>query len=89
MTPATDLEADLAQFIHDLSAEWEFSGELNANALLKARPVLESHVFARALLEASGMRPDREPSWMRRVKRRFAQRYRGGSISAEQFAEGV
>jgi hypothetical protein len=87
MTPALDLETDLDNFLRELCEEWEFCGPLTANALLKAHPTLHSHVFARAVLEAAGMNPERESGWTRRLKRRFAQRYRDDGISAARFAD--
>jgi hypothetical protein len=82
------LEADLEAFLQELSEEWEFAAMPDARALLKAYPILEAHRLARAVLEADGLKPDREPSWMRKIKRRFAQRYRADSISKDTFEAG-
>jgi hypothetical protein len=88
MTEPLTLQADLEAFLKELGDEWEFAAMPDVNVLLKAYPVLEAHRLARAILEADGLVPDREPSWMRKIKRRFAQRYRADSISVATFADG-
>ena len=85
MTSAPDLETDLNLLLGEIREEWEFTSALDAAALLKAHPVLAAHAFARAILEAENLSPYRESSWMRRLKRRFVQRYRADSISAASF----
>lgn len=88
MTPyAPDLAADLDLLLEEIRVEWEFTNTLTGAEMLKGRRDMQSHVFARAIIEAEGMKPDREPSWMRRIKRRFVQRYRKDSISNDLYRE--
>ena len=87
MARGPDLETDLNLFIDETAEDWGFNKRPDAAAILKGRAQVSALAFARAMVEADGMQPDREPSWVRRLKRRFGQRYRADAITAEEFAE--
>ena len=65
--PAKDLDHLLA----DLDAQWGIRTALTGQDLLQRHPQLTPLQFARAVVTADGMNPDKEPAWVRRIKRRF------------------
>ena len=65
--------------LHDLCVEWGFCAELSAERLLQAHPTLTGDLFARAVLEAEGMDPDLEKTWLRQIRERFAERFGPGA----------
>jgi len=70
-----DLEADLNILLSDMDTEWNFTAGLTANDLLKSGKPLTSKVFTDSLIRAEGLNPDSETNMVRRVKRKFVQRY--------------
>lgn len=71
---------DLNLFLDDLCSEWDFCGGVRAKDLFKNVTSIRALDFTRAVLIAEGMKPDNEPNWMRRIKRRFVARY-GQTVS--------
>jgi hypothetical protein len=61
----------LDQLLADLCEQWGICTKLTGQALLQQHPALTPLQFARAVLSADGLNPDKEPAWVRRVKRRF------------------
>lgn len=80
-----DLYQDLDILLDDLCREWGFCNHLTAADLIPAGAALSATEFACAVLEAEGMNPDYEVSWMRQIRDRFAARY-GSAISLQSYA---
>lgn len=70
----SDTDRDLQPFLDALCVEWGFC-RLRVEGLLEDGKSLTSPAFARAVLLAEGMDPDAEIAWMRKLKRRFSDRY--------------
>lgn len=80
----SDLSEDLQGLLDYLCVEWGFCNQLTAADLLLQAARLEPSAFARAVLRAEGMDPDRNRNWMRRIGNLFERRY-GCSVSQESF----
>jgi len=70
-----DLEADLDILLSDMDTEWNFTAGLKAKDLLKDGKPLTSKRFTEELIKAEGLKPEEETNMVRRVKRKFVQRY--------------
>lgn len=79
-----DLEADLDILLSDMRTEWYFEAGLTAAELLKDGKPLTSKGFTEALLKAEGYKPENEPNMVRRIKRKFVQRY-GHVVSKKDY----
>ena len=66
-----DLYQDLDILLDDLCREWGFCNHLTAADLIPAGTALSATEFACAVLEAEGMNPDYEVSWMRQIRDRI------------------
>ncbi len=79
-----DLEADLDILLGDLRSEWNFEADLTAKSLLDGGKPLTSKVFTEKLILAEGLKIEDETNMIRRVKRKFVQRY-GHEVSKKGY----
>lgn len=79
-----ELEADLDILLSDLCQEWDFCAGLTAKQLLKDGKPLTSKRFTDTVILAEGMTLADETNWVRRIKRKFVQRY-GHEVSARDY----
>ena len=77
------LEEDLQLFIDDLCVNGGFCNDLKALQLLAKHPVVSAQKFARAVLEAEGMDPERNAAHLRLIVRRFTDRYGQDEVTGE------
>jgi hypothetical protein len=80
-----DLDADLNILLSDMDTEWNFTAGLKAADLLEANKPLTSKRFTESLIKAEGLNPDNETNMVRRVKRKFVQRY-GHSVNRKDYS---
>lgn len=80
-----DLEADLDILLSDMCTEWDFCAGVTAKSLLEGGKPLTSKKFTEILIEAEGLNPASETNMVRRVKRKFVQRY-GHSVTAKDYS---
>lgn len=79
-----ELEADLDILLSDMDTEWNFTAGLRARDLLKDNKPLTSKRFTEELIRAEGLDPEDETNMVRRVKRKFVQRY-GHVVSKKEY----
>jgi len=70
-----NLADDLDILLSELCAEWDFCAEVKGDDLVKDGKMLTSKVFTETVILAEGMKLVNEKNWIRRIKRRFVQRY--------------
>jgi len=80
-----ELEADLDILLSDMDTEWNFTAGLKAAEILKDGKPLTSKRFTEALIKAEGLKPEEETNMVRRVKRKFVQRY-GHEVSKKTYS---
>lgn len=80
-----ELEADLDILLSDMDTEWNFTAGLTAKELLKDGKPLTSKRFTEELIKAEGLKPENETNMVRRVKRKFVQRY-GHEVSRKDYS---
>lgn len=81
---AATLDEDLDMFLDELCAKWNYRNELTGAGLIAAKTPVTAIAFTRAVLVAEGLKPDKEPNLVRRIKRKFIQRY-GLEVSRETY----
>lgn len=79
-----ELEADLDILLSDLCQEWDFCAGVTAKELLKDGKPLTSKRFTDTVILAEGMTLADETNWVRRIKRKFVQRY-GHEVSVRDY----
>lgn len=79
-----DFLADLNILLEDLAREWDIQHGLTAKDLVKGSKPLTSKQFTDAVIIADGMNPEDEHQWVRRIKRKFVQRY-GHEVSVKTY----
>ena len=70
-----ELEADLDILLKDLCENWDFCAGVTGAQLLSSGKPLTSKRFTEAVILAEGMVLAEETNWIRRIKRKFVQRY--------------
>ncbi len=75
-----NLADDLDILLGELCAEWDFCAGIKGADLIENGKMLTSKVFTETVILAEGMTLKDEKNWIRRIKRRFVQRY-GHEIS--------
>ena len=75
-----NLADDLDILLGELCSEWDFCAGVKGADLIKNGKMLTSKVFTETVILAEGMTLKDEKNWIRRIKRRFVQRY-GHEIS--------
>jgi hypothetical protein len=70
-----DLADDLDILLDELRDNWEFCAGVKGAELVKEGKMLTSKVFTETVILAEGMKLEDETNWIRRIKRRFVQRY--------------
>lgn len=80
-----ELEADLDILLSDMCTEWNLCAGVTAKDLLKDGKPLTSKRFTETLLLAEGLKLEDEGNAMRRVKRKFVQRY-GHVVTAKEYS---
>jgi len=75
-----NLADDLDILLGELCTEWDFCAGVKGADLIKNGKMLTSKVFTETVILAEGMTLKDEKNWIRRIKRRFVQRY-GHEIS--------
>jgi len=70
-----NLADDLDLLLSELCAEWDFCAGVKGDDLVKDGKMLTSKVFTETVILAEGMKLANEKNWIRRIKRRFVQRY--------------
>ena len=70
-----NLADDLDILLGELCAEWDFCAGVKGADLIKNGKMLTSKVFTETVILAEGMTLKDEKNWIRRIKRRFVQRY--------------
>ncbi len=77
-----DLLADLNILLEDLTREWDLQHGLTAKDFITGSKPLTSKQFTDRVIIADGMDPAKEHHWVRRIKRKFVQRY-GHEVSVK------
>lgn len=80
-----ELEADLDILLGDLRTEWYFEAGVTAKELLKDGKPLTSKRFTETVILAEGLKLAEETNMIRRVKRKFVQRY-GHEVSIKDYS---
>jgi len=70
-----NLADDLDILLGELCTQWDFCSGLKGADLIKGDKMLTSKVFTETVILAEGMKLEDEKNWIRRIKRRFVQRY--------------
>ena len=70
-----NLADDLDILLGELCTLWDFCAGLKGADLIKGDKMLTSKVFTETVILAEGMKLEDEKNWIRRIKRRFVQRY--------------
>jgi hypothetical protein len=79
LDPST-LEKGLCTLLSELCIEWGFCiPPADATRIIK-RTHITADEFAAEVLRAEGMAPEREQTWVRRIKHRFTDRF--GSVAS-------
>ncbi|MEP1230112.1 MAG: hypothetical protein ABJG88_05510 [Litorimonas sp.] len=79
-----ELEADLDILLSDLCQEWDFCAGVTAKQLLAGGKPLTSKKFTDTVILTEGMALADETNWIRRIKRKFVQRY-GHEVSIRDY----
>lgn len=69
------LAEDLDILLGELCADWDFCAGVTGADLVKDGKPLTSKRFTDTVILAEGMSLKSEANWIRRIKRRFVQRY--------------
>ena len=69
------LAEDLNILLTDLCNEWDFCAGVKGEDLVKDGKMLTQKRFTDTVILAEGMNLKSEANWIRRIKRRFVQRY--------------
>lgn len=77
-----NLADDLDILLGELCTEWDFCAGVKGADLVKNGKMLTSKVFTETVILAEGMVLKDEKNWIRRIKRRFVQRY-GHEVSPQ------
>lgn len=77
-----DLADDLDILLAELCDNWDFCAGVKGAELVKEGKMLTSKVFTETIILAEGMKLEDETNWMRRIKRKFVQRY-GHEVSVK------
>jgi len=77
-----NLDEDLDILLNELCREWDFCAGIKGQDLVKDDKLLTSKVFTETVILAEGMKLADEKNWIRRIKRRFVQRY-GHEVSTK------
>ncbi len=77
-----DLADDLDILLTELCDNWDFCAGVKGADLVKEGKMLTSKVFTETVILAEGMKLEDETNWMRRIKRKFVQRY-GHEVSVK------
>ncbi|WP_409432880.1 hypothetical protein ACJ3XI_11825 [Litorimonas sp. RW-G-Af-16] len=80
-----DLFGDLDVLLTDLTQEWDLNHGLTAKDLIEGSKPLTSKVFTERVIIADGMKVEDEHHWVRRIKRKFVQRY-GHEVSVKTYS---
>ena len=80
-----ELEADLDILLSDMCTEWNMCAGVTARDLLKDGKPLTSKRFTEALIIAEGLKPEEETNMVRRIKRKFVQRY-GHVVTKKEYS---
>ncbi len=78
------LADDLDILLAELCREWDFCAGVTGDTLLKSDRRLTAKRFTDTLILAEGMTLENEANWIRRIKRRFVQRY-GHVVSLDDY----
>jgi len=78
----SNLDEDLDILLNELCTEWDFCAGVKGKDLVKEGKVLTSKVFTETVILAEGMVLTKEKNWIRRIKRKFVQRY-GHEVSSK------
>ena len=70
-----NLADDLDILLGELCAEWDFCAGVKGEDLVKDGKMLTPKRFTDTVILAEGMNLKSEANWIRRIKRRFVQRY--------------
>lgn len=70
-----NLADDLDILLEELCTQWDFCAGLKGADLIKGDKMLTSKIFTETVILAEGMKLQDEKNWIRRIKRRFVQRY--------------
>ena len=81
---AATLAEDLDMLLDEVCAKWQYRNELTGAKLIAKKSPVTALDFARAVLVADGLKPDKEPNLVRQIKRKFVQRY-GLQITPEAY----
>ncbi len=79
-----DLADDLDILLDELCENWDFCAGVKGADLIKEGKMLTSKVFTETVILAEGMKLEDETNWIRRIKRRFVQRY-GHEVSEKSW----
>jgi len=78
------LADDLDILLGQLCTEWDFCAGIKGEDLVKDGKTLTSKAFTETVILAEGMSLAKEKNWIRRIKRRFVQRY-GHEVSIKSW----
>ena len=70
-----NLADDLDILLGELCTEWDFCAGVKGEDLVKDGKMLTPKRFTDTVILAEGMNLKSEANWIRRIKRRFVQRY--------------
>ena len=80
-----DFLEDLNILLNDLTQEWDLQHGLTAKDLIEGSKPITSKEFTDKVIIADGMDPKTEHHWVRRIKRKFVQRY-GHEVSVKTYS---
>ncbi|MEP6342310.1 MAG: hypothetical protein ABJ275_03270 [Maricaulaceae bacterium] len=78
------LAEDLDVFLAELCEDWDFCAGVTGEQLVKTNALLTPKRFTDTVILAEGMKLADEANWVRRIKRRFVQRY-GNEVNANKW----
>ena len=78
------LAEDLDVFLAELCEDWDFCAGVTGEQLVKTNPLVTPKRFTDTVIVAEGMTLRDEANWLRRIKRRFVQRY-GQEVNAKKW----
>ena len=79
-----NLAEDLDVFLAELCEDWGFCAGVTGEQLVKTNPLVTPKRFTDTVILAEGMKLNDEANWVRRIKRRFVQRY-GQEVNAKKW----
>ena len=83
------MERELGYLLYDLCVKWGFCIPPDDLENITKAEYYQAKEFARDVVEAEGLNPEYEPTWIKRISERFRIRFGTNEIDISTFVDRV